>query len=156
MKKTVVDTLIEELTEHGFKHLGMAEDIIEETKEIEKQQMIDFLKSVFQQDGFNYDKAYQDFIDNQTQILDNDISEYEKNDMDDFVVNGKLSISKLYELAKKEGFEDRTLFFSVKNKTTGQHFSTQTVVDFGKGWSKDTAIMHLIWEELPHTDACQG
>ena len=90
------------------------------------------------------------------QILGDDVSEYEKNDMDDFVVNGKLSISKLYELAKKEGFEDRTLFFSVKNKTTGQHFSTDTVVDFGKGWSKDTAIMHLIWEELPHTDACQG
>jgi len=156
MKKTIVDTLIEELIEHGFKHLGVTEDVIEETKEIEKQRMIDFLKSVFQQDGFNYDKVYQDFMGNSKQTLDDDVIEYEKNDMGDFVVNGKLSISKLYELAKKEGFEDRTLFFSVKNKTTGQYFSTDTVLDFGKGWSKDTAIMHLIWEELPHTDACQG
>ena len=79
-----------------------------------------------------------------------------KNDMEDFVINGKLTIKELYELAKKEGFEDRHLFFSVKNKTTGQHFSTDTVVDFGKGWSKDSAIIHLNWEELPHQDACVG
>ena len=43
-----------------------------------------------------------------------------KNDMEDFVINGKLTIKELYELAKKEGFEDRHLFFSVKNKTTGK------------------------------------
>lgn len=79
-----------------------------------------------------------------------------KNDMEDFVINGKLTIKELYELAKKEGFEDRHLFFSVKNKTTGQHFSTDTVVDFGKGWSKDSAIMHLTWEDLPHQDVCDG
>lgn len=79
-----------------------------------------------------------------------------KNDMDDFVIDGKLTIKELYELAKQEGFEDRWLFFSVKNKTTGQHFSTDNVVDFGKGWCKNSAIMHLTWEELPHTDSCPG
>jgi hypothetical protein len=79
-----------------------------------------------------------------------------KNDMEDFVINGKLTIKELYELAKKEGFEDRYLFFSVKNKKTGQHFSTDTVVDFGKGWTKDSAIMHLTWEELPYQDAYVG
>lgn len=57
---------------------------------------------------------------------------------------------------KKDGFEDRYIFFSVKNKTTGQHFSTDNVADFGKGWSKDSAIIHLTWEELPHQDACAG
>lgn len=77
-----------------------------------------------------------------------------KNEMGDFIINGKLSIKELYELAKKEGFEERDLFFSIKNNTTGQHFSTHMVVDFGKGWTKDTAIMHLSWEELPHTDSC--
>jgi hypothetical protein len=77
-----------------------------------------------------------------------------KNDMGGFIVNGKLSIKELYELAKQEGFEDRYLFFSVKNKTTGQYFSTDTVVDFGKGWSKDSAIMHLTWEEIGHMDSC--
>lgn len=77
-----------------------------------------------------------------------------KNDMDDFIINGNLTIKELYELAKKEGFEDRELFFSVKNPTTKQHFSTHNVVSFGKGWTKHTAIMNLTWEELPHQDAC--
>lgn len=79
-----------------------------------------------------------------------------KNEMDDFVINGKLTIKELYELAKKEGFEDRHLFFSVKNKTTGQHFSTHNVVDFVKGWTKYSAIMHLTWEELDSVDSCAG
>ena len=73
--------------------------------------------------------------------------------MEDFVIDGKLTIEELYNLAKSEGFEDRHLFFSVKNKTTGQHFSTDNVIDFGKGWTKDSAIMHLSWEELPNNDA---
>jgi hypothetical protein len=30
------------------------------------------------------------------------------------------------------------------------------VVDFGKGWSKDTAIVLLTWEDLPQTDSCPG
>ena len=76
--------------------------------------------------------------------------------MDDFIIDGQLTIKELYELAKQEGFEDRYLFFSVKNMKTGQYFSTDHVVDFGKGWSKNTAIMHLTWEELPHTDSCPG
>jgi len=77
-----------------------------------------------------------------------------KNELDDFVINGKITIKELYELAKQDGFEDRYLFFSIKNPKTNQYFSTDNVVDFGKGWTKDTVIIHLTWEELPHTDAC--
>lgn len=77
-----------------------------------------------------------------------------KNDLDDFIIEGKLTIKELYELAKQEGFEDRHLFFSIKNTITKQHFSTDHVVDFGKGWSKDTAIIHLTWEDLPNNDTC--
>lgn len=80
----------------------------------------------------------------------------EKNTMDDFVIGGELTIKELYELAQKEGFEERKLFFSVKNPLTGQHFSTKHVVDFGKGWTKDTAIMHLSWKDIPEMDACPG
>lgn len=79
--------------------------------------------------------------------------EYQKNATDDFVVDGKLSIKDLYELAKKEGFEDRTLFFSLRNPKTGKHLSTSHVVDFGKGWTKGTAIMHLTWEDELVPDA---
>jgi len=77
-----------------------------------------------------------------------------KNEMDDFVINGPLTIEELYTLAKQEGFEKRELFFSIKNPETKQHFSTHHVVDFGKGWTKDSAIMHLTWTELPHMDSC--
>jgi len=80
----------------------------------------------------------------------------EKNEMDDFVINGGLTIKELYELAKSEGFEDRELFFSVKNHITGQFFSTSHVVDFGKGWCKNSVIMHLTWEDLPLVDSCNG
>jgi len=77
-----------------------------------------------------------------------------KNGMDDFVIDGRLSIKELYELAKSEGYEDRTLFFSIKNPKTGQHFSTHHVVDFGQGWTKNTCIMHLTWDDLPEHSEC--
>lgn len=82
------------------------------------------------------------------------MTQREKNGMDDFVINGSLSIKELYELAKSEGFEDRTLFFSIKNTKTGQYFSTHQVVDFGKGWTKNTCIMHLTWNDLPEYSTC--
>lgn len=37
------------------------EGLLEQAKEIEDQRMIDFLKSVFQQDRFDYEKALQKF-----------------------------------------------------------------------------------------------
>ena len=77
-----------------------------------------------------------------------------KNDFDDFMIDGRLSIKELYELAKSEGIEDRTLFFSIRNPKTRQHFSTHHVVDFGKGWTKDTAMMHLTWEDIEGLDTC--
>jgi len=78
----------------------------------------------------------------------------EKNKMDDFLIEGPLTIKELYELSVSEGLEDRKLFFSIKNPTTGQHFSTSHVVDFGKGWTKDSVIMHLTWEDLEQSDSC--
>lgn len=80
----------------------------------------------------------------------------EKNDMGDFVINGELTIKELYELAKQEGIEDRYLFFSIKNPKTKQHLSTHHVVDFGKGWTKNSAIMHLTWEDEPQLGCVQG
>ena len=69
-----------------------------------------------------------------------------------FVINGKLTIKELYDLAKQGGFENRSLFFSVKNEKTGQYFSTDTVKAFGKGWTKDSVRMGLTWEDLENTD----
>ncbi len=79
-----------------------------------------------------------------------------KNDMEDYVINGKLTIKELYELAKKDGFEDRHLFFSIKNPKTKQYFSTNDVFSFGKGWTKSSAIMNLTWTEIEEMDSCPG
>jgi hypothetical protein len=79
-----------------------------------------------------------------------------KNDMNDFVINGKLTIKELYELAKQEGFEDRHLFFAIKDTASGKIFATDIVVDFGKGWTKNTAIMHLTLQETLHQDSCNA
>ena len=40
-KQTAVEWLIEELNDNGFSHLDLAADIIEQAKEMEKQQIID-------------------------------------------------------------------------------------------------------------------
>ena len=40
-KQTAVEWLIEELNDNGFSHLDLATDIIEQAKEIEKEQIID-------------------------------------------------------------------------------------------------------------------
>ena len=81
----------------------------------------------------------------------------EKNEMEDFVINGPLTIKELYELAKQEGFEENTLYFIGKEK--GEKFSdiyTQNVVSFGRGWSKNTVIVKIEYEKEKHQDTCPG
>jgi hypothetical protein len=39
-----------------------------------------------------------------------------KDDMEDFIIDGKLSIEELYYLAKKDGFEKRNIFFKLKEE----------------------------------------
>jgi hypothetical protein len=41
MKQTAVEWLIEELNDNGFSHLDLAADIIEQAKEMEKEQIKD-------------------------------------------------------------------------------------------------------------------
>ena len=41
MKQTAVDWLLEELSDNGFSHLDLAADIIEQAKEMEKEQIKD-------------------------------------------------------------------------------------------------------------------
>jgi 2-oxo-4-hydroxy-4-carboxy--5-ureidoimidazoline (OHCU) decarboxylase len=60
---TAVEFIIEEVECRGLttKELRVS---FEEAKKMEKDNMINFLKSVFQQDNFNYEKAYNEFINN--------------------------------------------------------------------------------------------
>jgi hypothetical protein len=54
---------IEELNKKGYKFVPSSnKEIVEHVTQMEKDNMINFLKSVFQQDNFNYEKAYNEFI----------------------------------------------------------------------------------------------
>ena len=67
MKQTAVEYLVKELSDilgsidiQPMQNLLMT-DAIKKAKEMEKENMINFLKSVFQQDGFDYGKAFEQF-----------------------------------------------------------------------------------------------
>ena len=60
MKQTAVEWLESEMLKPN---LSM-KDILEQAKEMEKQNMINFLKSVFRQDGFDYEESYNNFLKN--------------------------------------------------------------------------------------------
>lgn len=79
-----------------------------------------------------------------------------KDDMDDFIIDGKLSIEELYYLAKKDGFEKRTIFFKLKEE--GNRMSdtiyAEHVMAFGKGWTKDACIMTIKYEKEESIGEC--
>lgn len=58
--KTAVEFIIEEVECRGITTTELRK-LFDEAREMEKTDMIDFLKSVFQQDDFDYEKAYQDW-----------------------------------------------------------------------------------------------
>ena len=57
MKQTAVEWLLEVVGKKGLVGLFTREEL-NQFEELEKENMINFLKSVFQQDGFNYEKAF--------------------------------------------------------------------------------------------------
>ena len=60
MKQTAVEWLLEVVGKKGLVGLFTREEL-NQFEELEKENMINFLKSVFQQDGFNYEKAFEQF-----------------------------------------------------------------------------------------------
>jgi broad-specificity NMP kinase len=45
--KTAVEILIQELHDNGYFHEGVPENLVQQAKEMEKEQMIEFAKEVF-------------------------------------------------------------------------------------------------------------
>ena len=84
-------------------------------------------------------------------ILEVKYDNREKDDMEDFIIDGKLSIEELYYLAKKDGFEKRTIFFKLKEEgnSMSDTIYAEHVMAFGKGWTKDACIMTIKYE-LPN------
>lgn len=80
-----------------------------------------------------------------------------RNEFDDFIINGKLTIKELYELAKSEGFEDSTLYIVGKNEAEKfQDVYTENITSIGKGWAKGTAMLKITYKKEKVMDACQG
>ena len=81
----------------------------------------------------------------------------EKDEMDDFIINGKLTIKELYELAKEGGYENNTLYLIGREK--GEKYSniySQNVMTFGRGWSKSTMILKFEYETKKQVDSYPG
>jgi hypothetical protein len=91
-------------------------------------------------------------------ILEIKYDNREKDDMDDFIIDGELSIEELYYLAKKDGFEKRNLYFKLKEE--GNRMSDTIYADyvmaFGKGWTKDTCIMTIKYKKEVGEYSCSG
>jgi len=92
------------------------------------------------------------------EILEVKYDKREKDDMEDFIIDGKLSIEELYFLAKRDGFEKRNLYFKIKEE--GNRMSdtiyTDYVMAFGKGWTKDSAIMTIKYSKEEEIGLCSG
>jgi hypothetical protein len=68
----------------------------------------------------------------------------DKNEMDDFIINGELSIEELYFLAKRDGFEKNKFFFKIREKDRGiDTIYSSKVVSFGRGWTKGSVIFEI-------------
>ena len=82
----------------------------------------------------------------------------EKDDMEDFIINGKLSIEELYYLAKSGGFENRHLYFKIKEEGNNMSDTIYTghVMAFGKGWTKDCVMMTIRYKKEELIGDCSG
>ena len=61
MKQSAVEWLANELEKKGSASLSAHYELFKQAKEMEDGNMINFLKSVFQMDGFDYKKALEQF-----------------------------------------------------------------------------------------------
>jgi hypothetical protein len=80
----------------------------------------------------------------------------EINELGDIVVNGKLTIQELYDYAKENGFENNTLYLIGKEENKMSDLYTEKVTTFGRGWTKNTAILKFEYKKEEHQDTCPG
>ena len=83
----------------------------------------------------------------------------ERNEMGDLLIKSELTIKELYDLACKEGIENRKLNIKMLDNNGKSIGVSGLIVSLGKWWSKDSAIMEVDkWytpEELNNTGYCE-
>ena len=80
------------------------------------------------------------------------------NELDDLIINGKLSIQELYDFAKENDLMDANLYFVSKKEggSMSDTIYTQNVTHFGRGWSKKTIMIHTSYKKDEEIDTCKG
>lgn len=68
MKKTAVEWLIEELNDNGFRYLDLATDIIEQAKEMEKEQIIEAHGSKQYHKSISGEQYYNETFKNENNV----------------------------------------------------------------------------------------
>jgi hypothetical protein len=84
--------------------------------------------------------------------------ERKKNELGDIIVNGKLTVRELYEFAKENNRLDAEILFKNKERE-GKMIDTiytAEVSHFGTGWSKNTIMIHTIYDKQFEVATCQG
>ena len=83
-------------------------------------------------------------------------NERQINELGDIVINGEFTIQELYDYAKENGFENRTLYLIGKEEGKISDIYTKKITTFGKGWTKNTALLKFEYQKEIHTDSCPG
>lgn len=79
-----------------------------------------------------------------------------RTDLGDLIIDKKITIREFYEIACKEGIEDRYLNIKMKDGKKSVGISTK-IISMGKWWTKDSAIIEVDkWNEPDNGGVCNG
>lgn len=82
----------------------------------------------------------------------------ERNELDDLIIDGELTIEEFYNIAVKEGIANRKLNVTLYDKNGKSIGSSGKIRSLGKWWCKDSAIIEFDkWytpDELLETGHC--
>ncbi len=81
-------------------------------------------------------------------------------EFDDLVIDSKLTYKELYNLAVKEGLEDKEIHLVLVDPLNKKRIQCDIFKSIGTGWSKNTSILEgRVWrtpEELSGIGNCQS
>lgn len=81
-------------------------------------------------------------------------------EFDDLVIDRRLTYTELYELAVKEGLENKEIHLVLVDPLNKKRIQCDIFKSIGQGWGKNTSLLEgTVWrtpEELADIGTCQG
>lgn len=81
-------------------------------------------------------------------------------EFDDLIIDRKLTYKELYELAVKEGLENKEIHLVLVDPLDKKRIQCDRFKSIGTGWSKDSSVLEgVVWrtpEELGGIGSCQN